>query len=199
MDLNSRNACTRFVAEHFRQQLGAGLAIAVFAGKRAAVAHHQVRGLFHEVAICAHAFRSLQVEGDAAVDAAIAEVAENRPAVMVFAQQLVEIAEVISEDFRRHRGIFPGRPRVLDMRHAAGAHAGFANMPDLMLLGGIVDHLHPGVALQTALRFHSRASRARPRASSARFAAEFRDQPCVAFAEAISRRERLSLCASCFR
>ncbi len=108
-------------AVHLRQKLGARLTIAVLAGKRPSIADHQIGGLLHEGAVGAHSLRRFQVKSDAAVDAAIAKVAEGCPAVLKFAQQLVEIAEIIAQDFGVDRGILPGRPGILDIRHAAGA------------------------------------------------------------------------------
>ena len=45
----------QFRPEHFRQQRAARLPVAMLAGKRAAVAHHQIRGALDELAILANA------------------------------------------------------------------------------------------------------------------------------------------------
>ena len=55
----------QFRAKHFRKQFGARLAVAVLAGERAAVADHQVGGLFHELAELGDAVFRLQIEIDA--------------------------------------------------------------------------------------------------------------------------------------
>ncbi len=52
-------------------------------------------------------------------------------------------------------------------------------MPDLVLLGRIVDHLHAELPFLAAFDFALRFTRAVQR-FLARFAAEFRDQPCIA-------------------
>jgi hypothetical protein len=57
--------------------------------------------------ICAHAFCRFEVERDTAVDATVAEVAENGPTIIMFAKQLVEITQVIAQNFRRDSGILP--------------------------------------------------------------------------------------------
>ena len=48
--LNSRKASHQLGAEHFGQQRGAGLAVAVLAGERAAKAEHDVGGAVNELA-----------------------------------------------------------------------------------------------------------------------------------------------------
>jgi hypothetical protein len=73
--------------EHLRQQLGAGLAVAVLARQRAAVGDDEVGGLAHEGAELAHALGGVQVEADAAVDAALAEVPVQRRLVAVPVEQ----------------------------------------------------------------------------------------------------------------
>ena len=54
-DLNSPNALHQFGPEHFGQQRAARLPVAVLAGKRAAVADHQIGGALDEFAVVANA------------------------------------------------------------------------------------------------------------------------------------------------
>ncbi len=67
-------------AEHFGQEGGARLAVAVFAGERAAEGADDIGGALDELAEFAHALRSREVEIDAGVHAALAVVAVERGA-----------------------------------------------------------------------------------------------------------------------
>src|SRR5258708_7178025 len=62
-------------AEHFGKQLATGLAVAVLAGEGAALAHDEVGGLLHKLTELGDAVLRSQIEVDAGVDAAVAEVA----------------------------------------------------------------------------------------------------------------------------
>ena len=72
----------QLLAEHLRQQRGARLAVAVLAGERAAVSDDDVGGAVDEFAELQDARLGLQVEVDAHVDAALAEVAVERAVVV---------------------------------------------------------------------------------------------------------------------
>ncbi len=74
-------------AVHPRQQLAARLPVAVLARERPAELHHEVGGLLDEPAIGRDALGGLQVEVDARVHAALAEVAVERPGVAVLGHQ----------------------------------------------------------------------------------------------------------------
>lgn len=73
----------QFGAEHDGQQLGAGLAVAMLARQRSAEANAQLRSLGHERPERRDARRGAQVEVDAGVHAALAEVPVQRGMVAV--------------------------------------------------------------------------------------------------------------------
>ena len=62
-------------AEHLRKERAAGLAVAVFAGERAAVGESDVGGVVHELTKFENTGGGFEVEVEAHVDAALAEVA----------------------------------------------------------------------------------------------------------------------------
>ena len=70
-------------AEHLRQQRGARLAVAMFAGERAAEGEHDVGSAIDELAEGANALGAAEVEVDAHVHAALAVVAIERAAKAV--------------------------------------------------------------------------------------------------------------------
>src|SRR5262249_34389022 len=49
----------------------------------------------------------------------------------------------IAKPFRRHSGIFPGRPCLLFLRDTARANAVLADVPDLVLLLAVIDETRP--------------------------------------------------------
>src|SRR4051812_13198533 len=63
-----------FGAEHLPEHFRAALPVAMFAGERAAVGDDQVSGLFDELAIVCDTLRREEIEADAGVYAAHAEV-----------------------------------------------------------------------------------------------------------------------------
>ena len=65
----------KFRPEHLGIEFGAGLSVAMLAGKRAAIADNHVCGFFHEAAEFRDAVRRFQIEADAVVNASVAEVA----------------------------------------------------------------------------------------------------------------------------
>ena len=138
-----------FGAEHLRQQLAPGLAVAVLAGQRSAVGDHEVRRMLGERPVVGDALVGTQLEGDAGVDAAVAEVAVQRRAVVFVAgQQRAEVAEVVAEPFRRHRGVLPAFVGlVLVWRVGGGAEAQFPDRPQVVLDRGVLDvgDVRPGV------------------------------------------------------
>ncbi len=88
MRLNSRNASISSGAVHDRQELGAGLAVAVLARERAAVLRPPGRAASRrKPRQCAMPSARAQVEVDARVDAAVAEMAVERGAVAVAVDQ----------------------------------------------------------------------------------------------------------------
>ena len=81
-------------AKHFRQQRGAGLSVAVLAGDGTAKAQDQVGSAVKKLAETAQALDAAEVEIDAEMDAALAEVAVKRAAVAVLAHEREEPAQV---------------------------------------------------------------------------------------------------------
>ena len=100
----------QFRAKHFGEKFGAGLAVSVFAGERAAVADDEVGGLFHELAEFAHAFGGFEIVIHARVDAGVAEVSVERAVVVVGVHQLAQIAQIGAEFFGSDGGIFEAFP-----------------------------------------------------------------------------------------
>src|SRR5579875_1324080 len=82
--------------EHFRIKLGARLPVAVLAGKRPSVAQRQVSGFLHESTKAANAFRASEVEIDAHMNAALAEMAVGVAPEVMRLHQAAEIAQIIS-------------------------------------------------------------------------------------------------------
>ncbi len=132
--LNSRKACISS-AVHHRQEFGLGLAIAVFARQRAAVLDDQLGSLTQEAAPDLDAFNRTGVEGDARMDAAVAEVAVERGLVAMAVDQRLELPQVIAEAQRIDRGIFPSDDGIgfvgVDGQRGGGGR-GFADGPDAL-------------------------------------------------------------------
>ena len=172
----------QFVAVHQRQEFGLGLAVAVLARQRAAILNHQFGGLAQKTAPFRDACMGLEVERDARVDAAVAEMAVERGLIIEAVDQLLELAQIIAEPQRIDRGVFPadrriGRCRVERQRGRRGA--GFADRPDRSLLRGVgnqpcarrIGFAH--VMIEQRLRLRGRCFN--------RVGAEFRHDPRAAF------------------
>src|SRR5574337_1484743 len=118
----------------------------MFAGEGAAVAYHQIRRVVHEGAEFLDPIASEQVEVDAGVDAALAEVAVEGGEIAVFIEQLVEVAQVAAELFWGHAGILPALPGVwLAGDEDGGTQCGFADGPELARFPWIIAELHGDV------------------------------------------------------
>ena len=72
-------------AEHLGKERAASLAVAVFAGERASVGEGDVGGTIHELAKFEDAGAGFEIEVEAHVDAALAEVAVHCAGVVVLA------------------------------------------------------------------------------------------------------------------
>ncbi len=119
---------------HARQQLRAGLPVAVFARQRPAVGHHEIGGVGEEAPERRDAVVGEQVEVDAHVHAALAEVPVRDAAQPVRREERAERAQVGTEPFRRDGGVLPARPGLRTVGHArGGAGGGFADAPELSL------------------------------------------------------------------
>src|SRR5208337_4272947 len=97
-------------SEHLPQERAARLAVAVLAGKRAAVAHHQVGGAFHKLSVLSDTVLRHQIEADAHVNAAVSKMPVESAIVLIFVHQLANVAQVASELFWSHGRIVPSFP-----------------------------------------------------------------------------------------
>src|SRR5690348_18381809 len=81
----------------------------------------------------------LQVEADPRMDAALAEVAVQRRAVVVALIQLAQVADVVGDPLGRDRGVLPSRPVILAVgRERGGAEAALADLPQLLALASLL-------------------------------------------------------------
>ena len=132
-------------AKHFGEERAAGLAVAMLAGERAAVGENDVGGAFDEEAKFADARFGFEVEVDARVDAALAEVAVERAAVAKLLHESGELAEVGTELRGRNGGVLPTFPSVgLAGDEDHGAECRFADEPDAGGFGGRIKATHSG-------------------------------------------------------
>ena len=167
------------VPVHLREQLRARLAVAVLAGERAAVGDDEVCGLVEKAPPLPHAASRAQVEVDAAVHAALTEVAVEGGAVSVGVEQLLEVPEVLALTARRDGCVLPARPVVARTACVGGrTEAAGAQRPDSPLAGAIGDERdRRGVGLL----FEALDASPRPFAGfRGRLAAELGDQPSTA-------------------
>ena len=92
---------------------------------------HEIRRLVDEGAVLRDPGGGLEVEVDARVDAALAEVAVEVALVAVLVEELAQIAKVVPESRGRDGGILPPFPRAQLARHVGGgAEARLAHGPD---------------------------------------------------------------------
>jgi hypothetical protein len=135
----------RLFVVHHRQQLGAGTTVAVLARERAAVLAQLLSTGQEELAEPAPpgvgvALPVGEVEVDAHVHAAVAEVAVGHTLQVVGAEQLVEVAQPGPEALGRHRGVLP--PGVRRSPEAARGQPGpvLPDAPERRGLPGVGDH-----------------------------------------------------------
>ena len=133
----------QFGTEHLGKQRGAGLPVAMLAGKRAAVTDHQIGGALDEFHVIADSVFALQIETHAHVNAAVPEMAVERRMVVIFVEQLPDIAQVVAQFFRRDRGVVPSFPfGRRSRRGSGGARPGLAQLPDVARFGlGVQPHV----------------------------------------------------------
>src|ERR1019366_7540707 len=169
-------------AKHFGKQFTAGLPISVLAGDGAAVADHEVSGLFHELAELADAFGGFKVVIHARVYTGMAEVSIERAVVVVGLHQLAQVAEVGAELVGPNRGIFEAFPAYRFARDVRGhAQAGLADVPDAAHQASVGEELQIGRSGGAFERLHQIAR--------LRFGfgggvgAEFDHQPATAFGQ----------------
>src|SRR6185437_8548627 len=82
----------QFRPEHLRIKLSASLTVAMFTGEGSAIGDDQVGGLLHKSAEIANAVCRLQVEADAIVNTAVAEVSVQHALIAVSVDHLLLVA-----------------------------------------------------------------------------------------------------------
>lgn len=103
--------------------------------------HHQLGQFLGEAAEAGGPGARQQVEVDADVDAAVAEVPVRGAAQVVGAQQVPEIAQIRAEPGGRHRAVLPARPCLAPVRHPGRRAARvLAQPPQDALRGRVGDH-----------------------------------------------------------
>ena len=123
-------------AVHAAEQFGAGPAVAVLAGERAAEAGGEVRRLLHEGPEPRPPVVRFEGEVDADVQAAVAEVPVEEACQAVRSEKRLEFADVGAEVLRRNGRILPSRPGGVARRGAAAqARAVGADAPQLPRFG----------------------------------------------------------------
>ena len=167
------------LAVHEGQELRLALPVAVLTRQGATVRDHQVRGLGHEAPVLRDAFARLQVELDARMHAALAEVAIQRALEAVPVELLAKLAQIAPQPLGRNGGVFPAFPRFLAVGEPrGGAQTSLAHLPQLLLVLLVVEQLHRGAAREAG---HQRARfRVRLRL---RVAAEFDQEPSFPFGQ----------------
>src|SRR5258705_13726235 len=114
-------------------------------GERSAIMRHRIGGLFDKGPVARDAILRLEVEIDARMHAAVAEMAVERTVVAGPIEQPAEVAKIIPDELRRHSRILPTRPSVVPAGYPGRrAEGGLADSPDQFLLSGIFEHSHVG-------------------------------------------------------
>ena len=146
LELRERGEDVRRV--HTVQQLRPGLAVAVLAGERAAVLGDQVGGLLDEPPEVGDSPLGEQVEVDADVDAAVAEVPVVDALPTVLLHERVEATQVRAEPVRRDGGVLPAGPRLTAVGQSGrAAGAVLANAPQRSRLRRVGDDQAGGAVL----------------------------------------------------
>ena len=147
----------QFRPEHLGKKFGASLTVAMFAGKRSAVTHHQIGGLVHELPEARNALLALVVEVRAGMHAGVAEVAVERAVIAELAHQPLQVAQVVAQLLGSDSGVLPAFPAER-LAGNMGDHpqARFADDPDLFGFGGGAQ-AHVGRRGAPAERLHQAA------------------------------------------
>ncbi len=98
------------VAEHFRQELGLRLPVAVLAGERPAVADDEIGSVAQEPVEFRDAVVRLEIEVDPRMHAALPEMAVEVARIVVPVEERAEIAQVVAEPRRAARPRLPSPP-----------------------------------------------------------------------------------------
>ena len=176
----------QLLAVHLRQEEGLGLAVAVLGGEGAAVLDDEVRGLIEELHVIGDAFPGEEIEGDAAVDAALAEMAVEGSDQAELVEQLAELPEIVADLVGPDRRVLPSGPGQGKAGNIRGcAQARLAHLPDLLFLGVVIVELHGRRLFAASERVHA------PAGVPVRFlfapAAELDHEPAVARRQELSR------------
>src|SRR5205823_5351812 len=100
-------------------------------------------GLLQKRAELFNAVRCFQIEIDASMDAALAEVTVKGTDVAVFVVKSLQIAQIDADTSGRHGRIFPALPVFRLARNMRGrSEPGLAHFPDLLLFVFVVEELH---------------------------------------------------------
>src|SRR5579884_250857 len=120
-------------AEHAVEELGTGLAVAVLARERAAVARDEGGSVLHEGAVTANPVLGGEIPVQPRVQAAVPDVAEVAGDLeVVLLDELVEVAQVLAAAFGGYGGVFPRRPAGMLAGDLGVADAALADLPDLL-------------------------------------------------------------------
>src|SRR3954470_594316 len=121
----------------------------MFPGQRAAIAVHQLSGFTHELAIVRETLLRVEIEIDAAVGHAIAEVPVERRGIAVLGEEPFEVAQICSELVRRHGAVFPAGPMLrLPTDECGCTERCFARLPDPRLLVRVGDDADAGTGFR---------------------------------------------------
>src|SRR3546814_8767106 len=97
-----------------------------------------VGGVIQEGAVFVDSASACQVEIDAHMHAAAAEMAVEGASVAVAVQECAKLAQIGADPIGSNRGVLPSPPGIgLPGHMRGGTETGFANFPDLALLVGI--------------------------------------------------------------
>src|SRR5690606_8300631 len=133
----------------------ARLAVAVLAGERAAVADDDVGRALDELAVALDAAAAHEVEVDAAMDEALAEVAVEGRLIVELVHQAPEVPEVVAHAVRRDRRVLPAGPGGFQSGHERGrAEPRLAQLPQLVRRGAAVVEQHGRGAAGAAQLIH---------------------------------------------
>ncbi len=100
-------------------------------------------------------WRGFEIEVDARVHAALAEMAVQVAGIAVLVEQLAQLAQIAAQVFWRHRRIFPAFPSDRLVRHVRGcAQPSLAHLPDLLFHRRVVVQLHRRRVLLLLERIH---------------------------------------------
>ena len=115
-------------------------------GERPAVGGHEVGGLLDETAVAVGGVGRVEVDVEADVQAAVAEVPVGQALHVVRVEQRVEVAQVVAQPLRRHGRVLPSRVGGSVAGRARGqAGAVLADLPQRAGVAGVGDDERVGV------------------------------------------------------